>query len=419
MFILYAAKSITFFASQSLRDGPVSYMIPVILSGWLALRWRVIYNSRFYLLIFIFTGYFIAVSIKYQEIQPTFYIHWVFVFFVVYTAIKALRFKIFEIYEYLVFLLAIVALFMWSVQIILGGDTLFSYINRISFLKDNSYVTGYGVSAILYSVQPSEKGLLLNISFPRNCGFAWEPGSFGVFLCLAIFINLFHPKRDDRSKKRFLVLLAGLLSTLSTTGYVIFTVIIIFYLFNKKLQKIILLLPVLIIVLFFISSLPFMKDKILELIEETNRIDNIVETSIGLERTVNPQRFTSFKIALVDFLDNPILGLAAHREETWTYKIGANVAVISGIGNLMAQFGIFGLVPFIILSVRSSFLFARYYSFNAKFLFFIILMLISISYTMLFTHLIMCFWMLSMVEQPELNLVDEQKLVLEPDAKFV
>jgi hypothetical protein len=31
----------------------------------------------------------------------------------------------------------------------------------------------------------------------------------------------------------------------------------------------------------------------------------------------------------------------------------------------------------------------------------------------------MCFWMLSLVEQPELNLVDEQKLVLEPDAKFV
>jgi len=33
MFILYTAKSNTFFASQSLRDGPVSYMIPVILSG--------------------------------------------------------------------------------------------------------------------------------------------------------------------------------------------------------------------------------------------------------------------------------------------------------------------------------------------------------------------------------------------------
>jgi hypothetical protein len=162
-----------------------------------------------------------------------------------------------------------------------------------------------------------------------------------------------------------------------------------------------------------------MKDKIIELIQETNRVDNIVETSIGREITVNPQRFTSFKIAYIDFLDNPVLGLAAHREETWTFKIGANVATISGIGNLMAQFGIVGFLFFIIMSIKSSFLFAQYFKYNGKFLLFLILILISISYSILFMHLIMCFWMMALFEQPELNPVEEQKLELDKDPKSV
>ena len=414
MLILYAGKGNTFFLSQSPTDNPIGFILPVILSGLLALRWRVIYDYKFYLLIFGFTAYFVAVSIKYKEIQPTFFIHYMLLFFIVYTAIKSLGFRIFKIYEYLLFWLAIIGLFMLFVQIVLGGDTLFNIISRINILKETSYVTGYGMNAILYSVQPSEKALLHNISLPRNCGFAWEPGAFAVYLCLALFINLFYPNRDAAVKKRFLVLLFALLSTQSTTGYVIFMLIISFYLINKKLQKVLIFLPVLVVTLIFISSLPFMKDKIIEYIAEADRINYIVELSIGRETAVNPQRFASFKIAFIDFMDNPVLGLAAHREETWTYKIGANVSPISGIGNLMAQFGIIGFLFFIILTVKSSFVFSRYYKYNGHFLLFFIIILVSVSYTLIFLPLIMCFWMVSLFAEPEANVINEKPLEI-PD----
>jgi hypothetical protein len=399
--VLYAGRSNTFFIAQSVTDNPLGFIIPVILSGLLALKWRIVYNVQFYLLIFFFAAYFLAVSVKYQEIQPTFFIYYLFLFFISYTAVKALKFNLFFIYEKILYWFAIIALFMWTVQIVLGGDTLLNYISSISKLESTSYVTGYGVSAIFYSVQPLSKGLLHDIMIPRNSGYAWEPGAFAVYLCLALFINLFNPKPDENSKKRLWVLLIALLSTQSTTGYVIFMVILVFYVINKNLQKVLLLLPVLIAVLIFISSLPFMKDKILEYLDDINRIDYIVEGSIGRRSAVNPQRFASFKIAFIDFLDNPVLGLAARREETWTYKIGANISSISGLGNLMAQFGLVGFLFFMILTIRSSFLFAWYFNYKGHFLLFFIIILISVSYTILFLPLIMCFWMFALFEQPQ------------------
>ena len=69
--IIYSGRANTFVESLSVKDNPVGAFIPILLSGILALRWKVKLDSHFYLLILGLTIYFLAVSIKYSDVQPT------------------------------------------------------------------------------------------------------------------------------------------------------------------------------------------------------------------------------------------------------------------------------------------------------------------------------------------------------------
>lgn len=416
--IIYAGRANTFVESGSLKDNIVGFLLPVILSAILAIRWKVKFDQNFFLLIWGFSVYFIAISIKVGEIHPSFFLHYTFKFFVVYSVIKALKSNLFKIYEYLLYYLAIVGLFMWAVQFLLGGDTLFYYINKIPGMASFSCVTGNGATAIIYSVQPAINAIV-NISIPRNCGYTQEPGSFAVYLCLAIFINLFITSSDKNSRKRFWVLVITLVSTQSTTGYVIFMVITVFYILSKNLSKILLVFPFAIVALIYVSTLPFMSNKIVDLLTETNTLDQLIIRSFGAEETFTPQRFTSFVITFRDFQANPILGLGPDNEKSWLLKIGARISPISGMGTLLAQFGLVGFFFFIIFSLRSSFFFAKYFNYNGKFLLFFIIILISISYFIFLLPMIMSFWLFQLFAPQEVIQKEVDGSVLNTETKLV
>ena len=391
--VIYSGHALEFFTSISILDNPVWVMIPVVLSGILALKWRIVFNKQIYLLVLGFFIYFFAVSVKFQEFRPSYLINFLLLFFTVYVTVKALSVNFFKIYESVLYTLAIIGLIFWGIQIILGGDTLFNYFGMIPSIESWSYVSGDGYNAVLYSVQPTTMSIQYDFLPPRNCGFAWEPGGFAVFLALAIFINLFFFKRDTASKTRFWILTAALVSSQSTTGYIIFMVIILFYYYNKKQKLIILLWPMVVVLIVLAFSLPFMSDKIVSLIREAETIELMVEGSIGREIPIAPQRFASFMIALRDFLANPVLGLGGVAEASWTSKIGASVSTITGLGNLLAQHGLVGLIFFIGSLYNTSRFYSTAFNFKGKFLFFIIVGFISISYTLILLPLMMSFWM--------------------------
>jgi hypothetical protein len=393
VFIIYAGKANAFIEPLSFTQNPIGAFIPVILSIILIMRNKVVFEGRFFLLLFGFAIYFLAITIKYREIHASFLITYVYLFFLAYVLIKAFGLKIFMIFEHIHYYLAILALIFWAGQIVLRGDTLYSILGKIPGIEPFSHVTGEGYNIFLYSVQPVFSSILYSFAIPRNCGYAWEPGAFAVYLCLAIFINLFFTGPDTNRRTRLWVLIIALLSTQSTTGYLIFMVLIASYLLKKQLNIIILVLPVTIVALVYVSSLPFMSKKVINLIDDTKRIDQLVEDYYGSETAANPQRFTSLMIALVDFRNNPVLGIGIHAEDSWTYKIGSNISAISGIGNLMAQFGLVGFLFFIILSVRSSIFFSRHFQYNSIFLLLFIILFISISYSIILIPVIMMFWM--------------------------
>ncbi len=404
IFIIYAGHANAFTDPLSFTENPIGAFVPAILCGILAVRSRIVFNVRFFLLLFGFGIYFLALTIKYREIHMTFVLTYVYLFFLVYVLVKALGFKLFKIYESVNYYLAILALGFWIIQILLRGDTLYSFIAKIPGMDKFSHVTGEGYNIILYSVQPVVSSILYNFAIPRNCGYAWEPGIFAVYLCLAIFINLFFSGPDEKNKTRFWILVIALATTQSTTGYVIFMIMILTSLFNKQLNIVILVLPVAVIALIYVASLPFMSKKVVNLIDDTKRIDQLLEDTYGSETAANPQRFTSLMIALVDFRNNPVLGIGVHSEDSWTYKLGSNISTISGIGNLLAQFGLVGFLFFIILSLQSSFYFSKYFNFHSVFLFLFIMVFISISYSIILLPLVMSFWMFKYFAPDDLRL---------------
>lgn len=391
--IIYSAHALEFFTSISILDNPFWVMIPVTISGIIALKWRIVFNKQIWLLVLGFLIYFFAISVKFHEFRPSYFINFLLLFFTVYVVVKALSINFFKIYEIVLYNLAIIGLILWVVQIILGGDTLFNYFGRLPSIEEWSYVSGDGYNVVLYSVQPTTMSIQYDFLPPRNCGFAWEPGGFAVFLALALFINLFFFDRDTGSKIRFWVMTSALVSSQSTTGYIIFIVIILFYYYNKKQKLIILLWPLVIALIVMAFSLPFMSDKIVSLIKEAEMIELMVEGSIGREIPIAPQRFASFLIAFRDFLANPLLGLGGNAEASWTSQIGANVSTITGLGNLLAQHGLVGLTFFLISLYKTSSFFSSAFNFKGTFLFFIIVFFISISYTLILLPLMMSFWM--------------------------
>jgi hypothetical protein len=399
--ILYAGRGNKFFESGSLLGNPIGVSIPIILSIIVALRQKIVFNKQFYILILCFLVYFMAITVKFGELRPTFLISYLFIFFVVYVLVKAYKSNLFIIYEQTLYYLSAIGLLFWVIQVLMGGDVLFGFLSRIPNIDTFSYVTSQGLNVILYSVQPSIGSMPNGIPVPRNCGYAWEPGVFAVYLCLGIYVNLFLNNNKVNRIKRLWVFVLALLSTQSTTGYVIFLVILFFFLLNKNVKTVVLLLPLLIIATVLISLLPFMGEKITEVYNQVADIELIVENSIVLESSYAPGRFASFIIAFKDFLNNPILGLGSVNEESWIYKIGANVSAISGIGNLLAQFGIIGFLFFCIVSIKSSLLFAHMKLYKGGLLLFILMLLISISYSVLFLPIVMSFWMFALFENGE------------------
>lgn len=394
--IIYAGRASTFVLANSVSDNLIGFFLPLILSIILFIEHQLSLDKQFFKIAAGVILYLICLTIKYHEFYPSLFFRYLSLFFIVFTIIRAFGFSFFFIYEKLIYYLAIVSLFFWGIQTVLGGDGLLNILSKIPGIHTFSNVTGEpgGVNIVIYTVQVSASSLLDTIPIPRNCGFGWEPGAFGVYLSLALFINLFITNYKKKWNKFTWILLITLISTMSTTGYSILALIILFYFYNLTANSMILILPLLIIVAGAVIVLPFVSEKIKDMYEEANNVDFLVLKSIGQEDAATPQRFSSFLIAVRDFYQNPFLGTGTVEGKRWIDEIGANITVVSGIGQLMGSFGIVGSLFFLISSLKSSFIFSKYFKYKGKFLLFFLIIFISISYFILFIPVILTFWTL-------------------------
>ena len=101
-------------------------------------------------------------------------------------------------------------------------------------------------SAISFSLTPGSNGrsfynlfiygYMLNSN--RNSGLFWEPGAYSTFLNFALFLILNDQGiKIDKKPFKIVVLIAALITTFSTAGYVTFAICLIAFLFDNNISK--------------------------------------------------------------------------------------------------------------------------------------------------------------------------------------
>lgn len=166
----------------------------------------------------------------------------------------------------------------------LGGKFVSEYIKAMTFVAAISLILfplslKYG---LLPSVQTSEIGYSMYVYtiifhdfggiLPRNSGMFWEPGVFQGYLNIAIALALLLPKNKER-KWSLVFLVTALLTTVSTTGYLVFGFIIIFYVYKfsrlSSFSRFLYSLIVIGVCMYSFFALDFMHDKIMDNTQDT------------------------------------------------------------------------------------------------------------------------------------------------------
>lgn len=394
LLIIYAGSATVFVRSLNTWEDLVGLIFICSFTLFYELKNKIGLKKNFNFLILSFIIYSFALTLKFGEAHYRFLGVYIISFWITYICVTTLKSRFFIIFEDIMFYLCIISLFFWVLHQIIP-DQFAIFIESIAFSEPGS--GNVKANIIFYTINNLAELLDYVIEFGpfkliRNAGFAWEPGAFAVFITLALYVNFIKDKFNKIINKRFFIFLFALITTFSTTGYGIFILLIMFYTYNKHIKYRFFYLFISAVMGAYVLSLSFMSDKIISLSQE-NVTDELVQNSVNYDTKYTPQRVTSFLIDFKDFLNNPILGYGGHDEEMWTAKLGAEIATISGIGKVFARFGLVGAIFFFVMLYRSSKLQAEVLGYKGWGFHFVIIIMISISYSLIEHPLLMCFWM--------------------------
>ena len=393
--IIFIAGSASVFArSFETWNNLLGLIIPVAAVAVLGLVKGVSFNHRYLLLMIGYLLYTVASTIKFGEIHPHFFGVNVIKFTIAYVVMASLRTRFFAIYENILFYLALIALFFWVLHNAIPG-TFVEFLRNFEFSTQGEVRGSTDFNAVVYTVSnydivPDHLANFGGFQIFRNSGFAWEPGAFSVFINLAILFNLLRNKFRLKNNPHLWVFTIALLTTFSTTGYSMFILMVFFYLYNQPFKKVAWIIPFAVIFAVLIFTLPFMADKISETTEFNT--DELIYLSQKHGTQYAPQRFESLQIDFIDFLNHPVIGYGGQVEARWTQQLGAQIATISGIGKVLAQFGVVGLIFFLFSVWSSSKKMVTLYNLRGALFPVVLIIMISISYT-IFTILFTCIWL--------------------------
>ena len=174
----------------------------------------------------------------------------------------------------------------------------------------------------------------------RNSGMFWEPGAFSGYLNLAlIFVALSNRRfQIGEFKSEVFWIILGILSSMSTTGFLVFLIILNIYIFqNYGIAKIVVLPVTLLIIYFGYSKLDFLQEKIELQYQESKELSksDISNTRFGAwamdKQYIRSQPFTG----------NGLDAKTRYRFHPW-------ITTDIGHGNGMSNFLVYWGIPFFI-----------------------------------------------------------------------
>ena len=331
-------------------------IIPIIIAFVVYIQRGGKYNKTAEKIYLVFALYILAYFVKFGgEFDPLFtYRIFTYITFS-YLVVKVVGKKFFNIYENIIYVLAFISLPFFLLQAV-AYNSIYPALYKLQGILNIPYFGGMEYTNVI--VYTMNKGML------RNCGFAWEPGAFSNFLVLGIIINLARNKFNFNNKV-FWILLIALVLTFSTTGYLAFAFVVIWYLFNVKFNKSMLLIPVAFVSAIYLSTLPFMAEKIISLSTDPEmQLENIIFRSYETHSRYSLGRFSGFLLDLENLKNNPIIGYGGHGEFTMVEKLRIRAHSTNGLGKWMAMFGTVGVAIFFYTYIQSFKNLARLYDFQ-------------------------------------------------------
>ena len=184
----------------------------------------------------------------------------------------------------------------------------------------------------------------------RNYGPFWEPGAFQMYINIALIIEFYTFKFQN--KKSIIVLLLALITTFSTTGYLaagfIFLCILLESSFDKKNKKRVVTIVVLLLVVFFAVSSVF-SDIQLDVFDKVfGKVDNY-QVSREEYSTVGVRLssfFVPFEILFDSILQIPFGVGPTYLHDLFQQKYGHSMTTCT-FANLFAIYGVFYALLFL------------------------------------------------------------------------
>lgn len=169
--------------------------------------------------------------------------------------------------------------------------------------------------------------------FMRNSGIFHEPGAYSIYLMLAIVINTYFTRKVFNPKNLFLSFMV--LTTFSTTGYVMLFLFLGYAVMNMKIHfslKPVIIIPFAVVLIYAYQNTNFLKQKVDT--HYTTQYEDVEEGNINKRG-----RFYAFGMSVKSFISNPITGrgvLTRHQ-----YDVGEIGSFGYGFAGLFAMYGLF------------------------------------------------------------------------------
>lgn len=314
--------------------------------------------------------------------------------FLAFSAAAILGYRLFGAFESLTYRLTLLSLPLFTVGLILPD--LFSLVHKMLSVAPDLFQ----VDAGWWGRGPKDSLLIYNFWLDRmdqNHGYMWEPTAFASVLLPAIFIRLaFNRFRIDR---RLIVLLLGLISTLSTTGFIAASLFLsLFYLFNATRNRRIIALTIVLLLGPVIMAQDFMLQKVVDEIERGDEQKVRSGGSSGLEGFGN-SRLSSLIWDMRDFVNHPISGIGFFSENRYSgEQKGGSVNAIS---DTLVRFGLINSILFLLMYAVTFRRFSRMQNVKAWPLFILMLLTMCVSEGLVMLPLFMAFQFYSLVRHPK------------------
>ena len=290
-----------------------------------------------------------------------------------------LRERFSNLYLRLMTVLTLVSLFFWLLNVV--------GINLPAIITISEASDGVSVNSLIVYTQ-SAAAKIRETNFPRNCGMFWEPGAFAGYLLIAFFLYINElPTLWKTHRTSCIILILGLVSTFSTTGYILFAVLMLVFFYERKLHPMLLSAAVVALVMvawWAFISFDFLGEKIRTEYEYAMEMD---------EDEVFFSRIGSIVFDLQYIKMHPVFGNGLLDETRYANHI-SYIEDLHGFGNgfsgELAYFGIPFMLFYLFMVYRNPTLERKW-----LLLFCIVILLQGeyfMNYPLYFVFPVVCFW---------------------------